>query len=128
MSRDWKVVRKGEIYCAPACGGDCTWAQYTAMKNQAKTMCKELGDGWKPQLNHNLGWFCAIVKGHTTIHCYHYSTGRRSYSAWIEFEVGGSIFQTINDHDNMKKALAKSVRQVKSLFNKMKKELNSLEI
>ncbi len=51
--RDWKVIRKGKIYCAPACGGDCSFVQYAAMKKQAEKMCKELGEGWEPKLTHN---------------------------------------------------------------------------
>ena len=127
---NWKVVRKGKIYCAPACGGYCTLAQYRTMKKHAEKMCKQLGKGWKPKLTHNLGWFCAVVKSHTTIHYHDDRSGHNfapEYSAWIEIEIGGHTFQTINDHKDMKKALAKSIKQARKLMYKILSEIDALE-
>jgi len=129
IKRDWKVVRKGKEYCAPACGGGCTFAQYSEMKKQAEKMCKDLGKGWKPQLTHNLGWFCAVVNGRTTIYYHDDRTGNcypPEYSSWIEFECAGQTFQIIHDHKDMKKALAQSSKEAKGLIKQIKSVIESL--
>lgn len=130
MDRD-TVVRKGDTYCSERCGGDCTFDQYAAMKKQAEKMCKELGEGWKPQLNHNLGWFCAVVNSHATIHyCDDRSGVNRPshYSAWVEFDLGEQCCQFINEHEDIHKALSKSIQEARQFRDAIKKEINLLEI
>jgi hypothetical protein len=42
----WEPIRRGPIYCAPACGGGCTWAAYqlgetaTTLKALARLLAK----------------------------------------------------------------------------------------
>ena len=80
---DWKARRRGLIYCAPACGYDCTWAEYQECKRLAAALCKRLGQGWKPIIHENMGWFWRVQNGIITIHPYGH--GRMiTYSAWIE--------------------------------------------
>lgn len=54
--RDWKPVRQGRIYCAPACGGRCTWAEYQLACAAARSLVSLLGPGWKSHVHENLGW------------------------------------------------------------------------
>jgi hypothetical protein len=56
-------VRQGSIYCAPFCGGRCTWAAYKKAKADAAALVKVLGDGWKPRVHENLGWHFSADKG-----------------------------------------------------------------
>src|SRR6188474_3140027 len=57
----WKPVRRGAIYCAPACGGGCKHADYIAAAKLGERIRKQLrGRGWKVRLNENLGWFVHV--------------------------------------------------------------------
>jgi len=52
----WTPVRRGSIYCSPACGGDCTFDAYqVALKNAAK-LAECLGPDWRGDVWENLGW------------------------------------------------------------------------
>ena len=95
MGLSWKARRKGNIYCAPACGRGCTRAEYRAAVNGAKKLCKRLGRGWRPRVNENLGWFFDAVhkSGLVTIHP-HVMVNRRTgkkyiYSYWADFRFAG---------------------------------------
>jgi len=54
---NWNPIRKGRIYCSPACGNNCTYAQYNKVKKQAAALCTVLGPAWKPIVEENLHWF-----------------------------------------------------------------------
>lgn len=56
MSLSWLAVRKGPIYCAPACGRGCTWAEFQQATRKAKALAADLGEGWEPEVHENLGW------------------------------------------------------------------------
>lgn len=59
----WIPKRRGKIYCSPACGGGCTYAEYLSAKTKAAKLVKRLGRGWKPRVWENLGWHYQAVKG-----------------------------------------------------------------
>ena len=52
----WKALRRGPIYCAPACGFNCTWADYLKAVEAASALCRSLGRGWMPVISENMGW------------------------------------------------------------------------
>jgi hypothetical protein len=52
----WKAIRRGAIYCAPACGGGCTWHEYELAVERADILCKHMGSGWTPRVWEKLGW------------------------------------------------------------------------
>lgn len=53
---EWKAVRRGSIYCAPRCGGGCTWEAHLAAKRAGAILARVLGKGWKARIWENLGW------------------------------------------------------------------------
>jgi len=57
----WKARRKGKIYCAPACGADCTWAAYKLAKRRANALAKRMGKGWTIRVHENMGWHYNVV-------------------------------------------------------------------
>lgn len=59
----YKPVRKGDIYCSPACGYKCTWAAYQLATRRAKALCKLLGPGWEPHVWENGGWHYKVYFG-----------------------------------------------------------------
>src|SRR5258708_31253616 len=52
----WKALRRGPIYCAPACGFNCRWADYLKAVEAASALCRSLGRGWMPVISENMGW------------------------------------------------------------------------
>jgi len=57
----WKPKRRGAIYCSPACGANCTWAEHQWAKREAKVLAKHLGKGWEPRVWENMRWFWKVV-------------------------------------------------------------------
>ena len=52
----WEPVRHGDRYCAPACGGGCTFAAYQRAHKDAKKLARRLGTGWTTDVWENLDW------------------------------------------------------------------------
>jgi hypothetical protein len=73
-NRDWTPVKRGGIYCSPACGMGCTTEMYNKAMKDADALCKraakEVGGEWVPDVWENLGWHYAITLkgGDITIH------------------------------------------------------------
>jgi len=84
----WDPVRRGKIYCSPACGHDCTHRDYLAAVRGAERLARRLGPGWKAEVWENLGWhYRAIVKvrgGRLEV----YAKSFGSYSASVGREMG----------------------------------------
>jgi|GEM_PF-6727060 hypothetical protein len=72
-SKRWTPIRKGEIYCSPACGGDCTHAEFLKANRDAEALIKkcgkEVGGKWEKRVFENLGWHfeVSLVGGDLTV-------------------------------------------------------------
>lgn len=82
----WEPVRRGPIYCSPACGARCSYAAYRAAVTQsarlARTLNTQLGPGWRPRVWENVGWHWAVLRGTVAVRR---TTGARY---WASFEAG----------------------------------------
>ena len=56
----WKPRLQGPIYCAPACGGNCTKKAYDQAVKDASVLAKLMGKGWAPFVHENLGWHYSV--------------------------------------------------------------------
>lgn len=52
----WRAVRRGRVYCSPACGAGCTHAAYLKATRKALALAKRMGPGWAPRVSENMGW------------------------------------------------------------------------
>lgn len=52
----WDPVSSGGVYCAPACGRDCTKEEHDRACGAAIRMTQNLGLGWTMRVWENLGW------------------------------------------------------------------------
>ena len=80
----WDPVRNGEIYCSPACGGGCSIDSYLQAVEDAKRLCKELGEGqWVSRVWENLNWHYSAMSmnGQVEVHETRY-TGGVHYTAY----------------------------------------------
>lgn len=59
--KDWTPIRLGNVYCSPACGGNCTWEKYQAAVKRGNVLAKLLGPGWKGEVWENLGWHYKVT-------------------------------------------------------------------
>ena len=86
MGLSWDAKRRGGIYCAPACGGGCTWKSYLEAKAKGEALAKKMGAGWTPHVWENSGWHYCVKKAKVLkLHC---SYG--CYSAYLgKTEAGG---------------------------------------
>jgi len=70
----WKPVLRGAKYCSRACGNGCTKAEYVAAVKKGEALAKAVGNGFKPRVWENMGWYYSAVKGVAAIHPYHDGT------------------------------------------------------
>lgn len=81
----WNAVRRGNVYCAPACGHGCTRAAFEAAKKAGAALAKQLGKGWRARVWENLGWhYCAVSAcGRWKVHPNIFKGKIESYSAFL---------------------------------------------
>jgi hypothetical protein len=86
---NWKPVRQGNIYCAPACGGNCTYSAYQQAERRANQLAKKLGVGWTVRIWENLGWYYKVISPDKmlTIHPNH--TAPKTGGYFLSFDVPG---------------------------------------
>ena len=58
----WTPVRRGQRYCSPGCGADCTHAEFVSATKSAEVLAEQLGDEWKPRVWENLGWHWSAMR------------------------------------------------------------------
>lgn len=109
----WKPVRRGAIYCAPACGASCTWAEYQTALEKAKALSKMLGAGWKPIVFENMGWHFKANKGECSVRQY----GATGYNAFLDAEGG----QFIGRGKTALSAYGHALRQMREHINSLEK-------
>lgn len=103
----WKAVRKGKIYCAPACGHNCTYLDYLQARHRAKEAAKKLGKGWTFEVWENLGWHSKVISPDKYVHIYiaRYDT-HDSYLVMVGPEKNGSsLIEWNHTADTLEEAL-----------------------
>jgi hypothetical protein len=87
IEKNWTPVKKGLVYCSPACGHNCTKAAFDKATKSAEALAKTLGRGWVPSIWENLGWHYAVNKDFTSIHPpYRSKDGGGTYTAYLNAE------------------------------------------
>jgi hypothetical protein len=58
----WKARRRGNIYCAPACGAGCTWEQHQRVQQQGRHMRQMMRDPqqWRVHVAEHLHWYVCL--------------------------------------------------------------------
>lgn len=59
----WKPVRRGRIYCAPACGSKCLWVDYQRARAAATKLQQRIGDPFRMRVWENMGWHYCVETG-----------------------------------------------------------------
>jgi len=83
----WKAVRRGAIYCAPACGCGCTHAAFLKANADAARLCAELdrttAKGWTPRVWENCGWHHSAISACGRIKVHPFGDGSRGATAFL---------------------------------------------
>lgn len=108
MWPSWTPVRKGKIYCSPACGAGCTHAQFMDATRNAKAMAKLL-PGWEATVHENMGWFYSLTRKITNEESKIY-TGADGF--WCSLHLGR---QFIGEGPTPKAALDKAMQEARKL-------------
>lgn len=60
--KSWKPIRRGKVYCSPACGGGCTHAAYVKANKDAAMVRLTMRHprNWKVHIWENLGWHWCV--------------------------------------------------------------------
>ena len=89
----WKPVRRGQIYCAPACGRGCSHNEYLDAHKHAAALAKRLGRRWTPFVHENLGWHFKVISPCKQIEVH--VNGPRSY--WANLRIAGMQFEVTRE-------------------------------
>lgn len=79
----WKPVRKGSIYCSPACGGGCTYEAFLKASLEAEKLARRCGKGWEPRVWENLGWHYAAASKGNQVKVHPYPRGSKGYTVFF---------------------------------------------
>ncbi len=61
VPKQWTPVKRGLIYCSPACGNKCTYAEFQKRKKEGVALAKKLGKGWSYTVWENSGWHQKVI-------------------------------------------------------------------
>lgn len=119
----WQAIRRGPIYCAPRCGGGCTWEAYQRAQRDGAWLAKRLGDGWVVEVWENLGWHVAVNKGVCSVHPIRDMLGR---AAWIYTVFFNTEKQVVISGADPCKAVVLATKRVQELADKMLADLKEV--
>lgn len=107
----WKPVRRGAIYCSPACGGGCTYEAYLQATIAAHKLALQCGTGFTPRVWENLGWHYAANSKSNQIKVHPYGGGIRGYTVFFGSPDSPGGKYAIQDK-SLKKALRAGFERV----------------
>lgn len=125
----WTPVRRGTIYCAPACGAKCKVVEFDAAGIAAGKLVDHLNkemkcDDWEPYVHENLGWHYSVVNERLNLsvtESFYDGDKVGWYSAYVKsgwnvVGKGRSAMEAVND----------LVSSVRGQFDKMKAMLETI--
>ncbi len=103
----WKPVRRGDVYCSPACGYDCKHEAFLLAHLNAERLARRCGPDWKPHVWENLGWHYAATSAGNFIkvHPSKALVGRPHYTVFFGAPEGSGGEYTTQG-PNLKAAIA----------------------
>lgn len=121
----WKPVRRGDVYCSPACGMGCSRADYEKAVKESAKLAAALGPRFKPRVWENLGWHYSADSGRcwdgfralASVH----KNSRYSYTAFLN-----TATQFLGDGRSPQAALRKAVRAAKAHIAALRLDLAKL--
>lgn len=86
----WTPIRRGPIYCSPACGCSCRFSDFKRAHEEGAALATSLGQGWTFSVWENGGWHRNAISPCTRLKI-HGGPGR--YTAFLgEFGSMGGLW------------------------------------
>lgn len=126
----WSPRRRGNTYCSPACGYNCTIQHFRQAKKAGADLAHILGPGWRADVWENLGWHYAamsperdirVMKGKSNNYIA-FLNGDCGEGATPEHAVLAVIQTTIAELHRQNKILSR----VQSIYEEMKERVKAL--
>lgn len=111
----WTPIRDGDRYCSPRCGHGCTWAAYQHAVESANALCVELGEGWKPRVWENSGWYFSATRGKTEVH---YNKGQ-GFSVYFNSDAK----QYLADGPDAREAVRAAMNEAMADIDQLRREV-----
>jgi hypothetical protein len=122
----WKAELKGPIFCAPACGNNCTLAAYKKAKSDAKKCLRQLKyKGFKINVWENVGWHWELYKGGLHL----YNSGDNFFTLLSECGKSGGhgFWNTSFRHKDPNKVITDQLKAAKSFIKKCSDAVKEVE-
>lgn len=122
----WKARRRGRIYCAPACGAGCLYAQYQEQVQLGKKMRLSMYNPkqWRASVRENLHWYVCLehvpTNGFLTVWVY----GAR-YAALLSLDMSHAGDMDWSDHRSFRTPQA-AVNHIVTLANTVMAKKNAV--
>lgn len=121
----WTPIRNGEIFCSPACGGQCKRVDFDHVSAQAGVLAAKLGRGWMPIVWENLGWYFKVQKGAATVRI----NSKGNFEACVEVNfIDNSTAQILQSHRDPRRAVELANDIVRSKIETLKRTLASTSL
>jgi hypothetical protein len=113
----WTPKLNGAIFCSPACGFKCKKVDFDHAMESAATLANQLGNGWRPCVWENGGWYFEVKKGAATVSV----DEAGEYTATIRFHFE-------DDHENCLSESRQDPREaVAALVERMNQRVATLK-
>lgn len=122
----WVPVRRGAIYCSPACGFLCTHAEFVTATKRAAALVKSLGKGWTPDVWENTGrWHYSAAKGCARVMAHYHWNPKETFTGFTcDFS---EVHQFIGEHaTDPVKAFRDSLRLAREFQKKLAAEIEEV--
>lgn len=117
----WKPRRRGATYCSPACGADCTHADFLFAHKEGKALAKRCGKQFTHHVWENMGWHWKAVALGGKLNVYEFD----SSDFWADLHVDSAQYHA---HGRTPKAaIEKVIGRIKQHGLAIEKVLHALK-
>lgn len=122
---EWTPVLNGPFFCSPACGCNCTKAEYDQACERANALAARMGYRWEAEVWENGGWHYCVKNGPATIS----PEDDDKYQAGLCFDhrekVDILIFETDSDP---RRAFQRVVDRLDTLIRQLSRTRSAIEL
>lgn len=128
----WKAapLRRGDIYCSPGCGFNCTHKAYLRALSAADAIVEHMGPMWEPYVWENCGWNFMAKHKVSHIHIMAQVEGSKISGDWelqhyyANARFGGQQFHTYKEaYADPEEAVRKVIEDATAARDRYIKEL-----
>lgn len=124
VDKRWIPVRRGHIYCSPACGAACSYLEFVSVTRTAQAMVKALGPGWTTHVHENMGWYGKAENGPLTVSRNDRGPAKTRYACANYGDQTVGWFK--HDARTPREAVAGCVRKLRAKYREITRSMESI--